>query len=342
MAETWESRFTRLARSKKHSEEFISECIRYKEQLNARNMPVIFDVGHLAVYLGRTKNGLFYLLHTIDSNYTEYRIRKKSNPNETRLLTAPSPSLKQAQRWIYQSILKNDDRMSMYAHGFREGRSVKSNAKPHEKAYWLLTVDLKDFFSNVYANRVYSYFSELGYEKKVCWALTTLCTYQGHLPQGAPTSPCLSNLIAKPLDDEIASYCADNGMEYSRYADDITISSAQQDIVPSVDAIRRIVERNGFRLNHKKTRLCHRGQRMEVAGLTIDDGVYVPKSFRKEILRDLYFCSKYSPESHVARKCPGKGFFKEWMLGRIRYVMSIDPETGKKMMRMFNEVNWLL
>lgn len=200
------------------------------------------------------------------------------------------------------------------------------------------------FFHRISVRNVYDWLRNFKYNEVdlALEILTTLCTYHGHLPQGAPTSPCLSNLLAKPLDDEIASYCEDNGMIYSRYADDITISSSNRDIVPSVDEVRRIVERNGFRLNHNKTRLRHRGQRMEVTGLMIGEGVHVPKKFRKEILRDLHFCLKYSPDSHAEKKCPEKGFFKEWMYGRIRYVMSIDPEAGKKMMRLFNDVNWLL
>ena len=342
MAETWESLFIKQANREGHSQPYIDECLRYKSALDARNMPIIFDVGHLACHIGWSENGLYYLLSHIDANYETYGIRKKSDPNSTRTITAPSASLKQVQWWVYNSLLTRDERISVYAQGFVERRGIKTNALPHEGAVWLLTLDLKDFFDNIYANRVYNYFVSLGYEAKVCWALTAICTYEGHLPQGAPTSPYLSNLLSREMDEEIAHYCAANGLVYSRYADDIAISSNARNRIPSVNEIRQIVEQNGFKLNHKKTKLQHKGQKMEVTGLTIGAGVHVPKSYRNEILRELHFCEKYTPTVHSQTMYPDKMFYKEWLLGRIQFVRSIDSDAGDKMLARFNKLNWIL
>lgn len=342
MAETWESLFIKQAKKEGHSQQYIDECLRYKAALNALNMPVIFDVKHLASLIGWSSSGLHHLLNNINDNYETYDIRKKSNQNETREITAPSYALKQAQWWVYHSLLVRDDRVSIYAQGFMERRGIKTNALPHQGAIWLLNLDLKDFFDNIYANRVYNYFFSLGYEKRVCWALTTICTYDRHLPQGAPTSPYLSNILSRSMDDEIAHYCEVNGFVYSRYADDITISSKDWNKVPSVNEVKKIVERNGFRLNHNKTTLRHKGQKMEVTGLTIGAGVHVPKAYRNEILRELHFCEKYSPVVHSRSMYSDKMFYKEWLLGRIQYVRSVDQAAGEKMLERFNRLNWIL
>lgn len=342
MAETWESLFKKQAQAEGHSQPFIEECLKYRTELSAKNMPVIYDIKHLATLIGWSVNGLNYVLCFIDEHYTTYEIRKKGKAGGMREITAPSATMKQAQWWVYRRLLMKDERVSKYAQGFMERRSIKTNAIPHEDAIWLLTLDLKHFFDNIYTNRVYDYFLRLGYEKKVCWALTAICTFKGHLPQGAPTSPSLSNLLSKDMDDEIAAYCAANGFTYSRYADDITISSRDWDKRPSVNDVRQIVEKHGFRLNHKKTKMRHKGQKMEVTGLTIDKGVHVPKKYRNEILRELYFCEKLTPTVHSKNKYPDKMFYKEWLLGRIQYVRSVDQEIGDKMLDRFNKLDWIL
>ena len=342
MKETWESLFSKRALEEGHSQQFVDECLKYKAALDAKNMPVIFDVRHLSNLIGWTVNGLHYVLYYKDEHYKTYEIRKKYEENKTRTITAPSATLKQAQWWVYRNLLIRDDRISLYAQGFMGRRSVKTNAIPHEGAFWLLSLDLNDFFDNVYANRVYAYFESLGYEKEICWALTAICTYKGHLPQGAPTSPYLSNLLTKKMDDEIAQYCNANGFVYSRYADDITISSKDWNKVPSIDEVRKIVESNGHRLNHKKTRLSHKGQKMEVTGLTVGNGVHVSKAYRNEILRELHFCERFTPAVHSKTKYPDKMFYKEWLLGRIQFVRSVDEATGNKMLERFNNLNWIL
>lgn len=342
MEETWESLFSKRALEEGHSQQFVDECLKYKAALDAKNMPVIFDLKHLSNLIGWDTNGLHYVLYCKDEHYTTYQIRKKNDPEHTREITAPSATMKKAQWWVYHKLLSRDDRISICAQGFMGRRSVKTNALPHKDAIWLLSLDLKDFFDNIYANRVYKYFTGLGYEENVCWALTSICTFNGHLPQGAPTSPYLSNLLSKRMDDEIAHYCTDNGFVYSRYADDITISSKDWNSVPSVDEVRKIVESNGHRLNHKKTKLRHKGQKMEVTGLTIGNGVHVSKAYRNEILRELHFCEKYTPAVHCKTMYPDKMFYKEWLWGRIQFVRSVDEAVGEKMLERFDNLNWIL
>lgn len=341
MKDTWESLFKKEAKKQGHSDAFIQECINYASKLHANNVPVIFDFKHLATIFDIENKNFFYLCKNIWAQYTTYPIKKKSNPKDPRWLTAPNWILKKMQLWILHNILLRDSSVSDCAHGFVKHKSIVTNAKVHEGAKWMLCMDLKDFFDAVRKNKVYEYFESLGYEKSVVEALATLCTYKNHLPQGAPTSPCLSNLVAREMDVDIEAYCQKNGFIYTRYADDITISS-KTDIVPGKKEINDIVRKHGFRVNHAKTRLRHQGQRMEVTGLTIGRGVHVPKAFKKAIFRELYFCKVLTPNVRSSTKYPGKMFYREWLLGKIQFVKSVDQEAGEKMLKQFNELNWVL
>lgn len=341
MKDTWESLFKKEAKKQGHSDAFIQECINYASQLHSNNVPVIFDFKHLATIFDIEEKNLFFLCKNIRTQYTTYSIKKKTNPAEVRVLTAPNWMLKKMQLWILRNILLRDNRVSEYAHGFVKKKSIFTNAKLHEGAKWMLCMDLKDFFGTVRKGKVYEYFEALGYEKSVVETLATLCTYDNHLPQGAPTSPCLSNLIAKVMDEDIEAYCEQNGFVYSRYADDITISS-KNDVKPDKNVINVIVRKHGFRVNHDKTKLRHTGQRMEVTGLTVGRGVHVPKAYKKALFRELYFCRTQGPKEHSEMVYKGKMFYKEWLLGKIQYVRSIDQAAGDKMLEQFNALNWIM
>lgn len=341
MKDTWESLFKKEAKKQGHSDAFIQECIGYAAKLHANNVPVIFDFKHLSAIFDMESRDLFFMCKHIGQQYTTYSIKKKSDPKAIRLLTAPGWQLKKIQLCILRNILMRDNSVSEHAHGFVRKKSIVTNAKAHEGARWILCMDLKDFFGTVRKGKVYDYFESLGYEKSVVETLATLCTYENHLPQGAPTSPCLSNLMAKGMDEEIEAYSEQNGFVYTRYADDITISS-KTDIKPEKNTINAIVRKHGFRVNHDKTKLRHNGQRMEVTGLTVGRGVHVPKAYKKAILRELHFCKVHTPSKHSATMYPDKMFYKEWLMGRIQYVRSVDQAAGDKMLEKFNELNWIL
>ena len=131
MAETWESLFKKQAQAEGHSHPFIEECLKYRTELSAKNMPVIYDIKHLATLIGWSVNGLNYVLCFIDEHYTTYEIRKKGKAGGMREITAPSATMKQAQWWVYRRLLMKDERVSKYAQGFMERRSIKTNAIPH-------------------------------------------------------------------------------------------------------------------------------------------------------------------------------------------------------------------
>lgn len=238
------------------------------------------------------------------------------------------------------------------------------NAEYHKNASVILNVDLENFFESISEKRVYGIFKSLGYCKNLSVDLAKICTvsitddkYQSLsdegkkyfkfykdleepvLIQGAPTSPSLSNLICRKLDCRLSKLANKLGACYSRYADDITFSGNRENI-PHIKILKKIINEEGFNINREKIGQYKRGQKQMVTGLLIDNDIRIPQKFKKEIYRHLHFCKKYGAKAHFDKICPNKSYRKEWILGKIRYVYSIEPEEAKKMYKIIDEIDW--
>lgn len=347
MTDTWESLFKERAVENNHTEDYMVACFEYAGNLHQRNLPVIFDFVHLAMYFKCSSEVLKGVVANVERHYNEYKIRKKAGGD--RPIEAPDYLLKDIQRWIYINILCKDTSINDCVHGFipksmnkDKVRGVLTNAAPHARHDWLINIDLKNFFHTVKLDKVKDYFSSLGYENEVVKTLTALCTYKSRLPQGAPTSPMLSNIIASTMDVMMLKYCNKRGIVYTRYADDLTFSANSDVEVPPIEDIYKIVYLNGFKVNRMKTKVRYKGCRQEVTGLTVTNGVHVSQRFKKEILRELHFCKKFGVYEHYKHLNTTKGLYKEWLRGKIMFVRQIDPACGNKMLEQFNELNWLV
>lgn len=347
MTDTWESLFKERAVENSHTEDYMVACFEYAGNLHQRNLPVIFDFVHLAMYFKCSSEVLKGVVANVERHYNEYKIRKKAGGD--RPIEAPDYLLKDIQRWIYINILCKDTSINDCVHGFipksmnkDKVRGVLTNAAPHAGHDWLINIDLKNFFHTVKLDKVKDYFSSLGYENEVVKTLTALCTYKSRLPQGAPTSPMLSNIIASTMDVMMLKYCNKRGIVYTRYADDLTFSANSDVEVPPIEDIYKIVYLNGFKVNRMKTKVRYKGCRQEVTGLTVTNGVHVSQRFKKEILRELHFCKKFGIYEHYKHLNTTKGLYKEWLRGKIMFVRQIDPACGNKMLEQFNELNWLV
>ena len=347
MTDTWESLFKERAVENNHTEDYMVACFEYAGNLHQRNLPVIFDFVHLAMYFKCSSEVLKGVVANVERHYNEYKIRKKAGGD--RPIEAPDYLLKDIQRWIYINILCKDTSINDCVHGFipksmnkDKVRGVLTNAAPHAGHDWLINIDLKNFFHTVKLDKVKDYFSSLGYENEVVKTLTALCTYKSRLPQGAPTSPMLSNIIASTMDVMMLKYCNKRGIVYTRYADDLTFSANSDVEVLPIEDIYKIVYLNGFKVNRMKTKVRYKGCRQEVTGLTVTNGVHVSQRFKKEILRELHFCKKFGIYEHYKHLNTTKGLYKEWLRGKIMFVRQIDPACGNKMLEQFNELNWLV
>ncbi|MDE2937951.1 MAG: reverse transcriptase domain-containing protein [Chloroflexota bacterium] len=220
--------------------------------------------------------------------YTTFYIPKKKG--KSRKIDAPTNNIKILQQKLNQ-VLQAVYRSKPSAHGFVEGKSVRSNAAVHIKKTWVLNLDLEDFFPSINFGRVRGMFMAKPYNvpERVATVLAHLCCYNRYLPQGAPTSPVVSNMICARMDSELQRLAARNRCTYTRYADDITFSTTQRrfprnlayydglkQIQPGHELLKVIAD-NGFSVNHDKVWLRGRSSRQTVTGVTVNEFPNLPK-----------------------------------------------------------------
>ena len=218
--------------------------------------------------------------------------------------------------------------MSSYAKGFVKGKDLKSNARFHRSQKVLVNLDIKDFFPSISIYDVCNIFYEMGYSKKLSMFLSHLCCYHECLPQGAPTSPYLSNLMMRSFDNEITELIQTYKIRYTRYADDITVSG---DFEPStiIHYINKTLYKYGFRLNKNKTRVCRKNARQEVTGIVVNSYMQASKERRKKIRQEVYYIKKYGLESHLSHTKETRAHYLNNLLGRIGYVLYVNPKDNE-------------
>ena len=223
-------------------------------------------------------------LQAIDVEYAEFTIPKRSGGRRT--ILAPSRPLKELQRRILRRLLGRL-RSHPAATGFERGRSIVTNARRHVGSAVLLRMDVREFFASTDASRVRAYFEAIGWGSEAVYLLSRWCTADGGLPQGAPTSPRLSNLVNYRLDARLSGLARAIGAAYTRYADDITCSCPPVDREAIHDAIRmtkKILGECGYRLHtKKKLTIRRRHQRQQVTGLVVNGRVALPRETRRRL-----------------------------------------------------------
>lgn len=215
-------------------------------------------------------------------------------PGKVRILQEPCPSLKRLQQFIVAWVLNPAaDCLLPCAHGCVPGRSVLTNAQPHVGARFKIHMDLKDFFPSVSTGRVYGLFHKIfRYPSRLAWLLAHLTTYKGALPQGAPTSPMIANLVALRLDRRLVGLAHAVSAFYTRYVDDLTFSFRRPmhptNIQRFLDAVQKIVQEERFEVNAEKTSVVSRKRRMVVTGVVVNTVAAVPKEFRGRLRAALH------------------------------------------------------
>jgi RNA-directed DNA polymerase len=246
-----------------------------------------------------------------DKRYRDFSIPKKSG--QYRTISAPCTPLKILQRKLSQVLYSVYEPKST-VHGFVPARSILTNAGKHSRKRYILNIDLKDFFHSIHFGRVQGIFMKPPYNlpKDVAVVLAKICCYSKRLPQGAPTSPIVSNMICARMDSELRKLAREfKCTYYTRYADDITFSTTLSQF-PSELAyedsesisklfvgkkLTAIIEGNGFSINQDKVRLQHKSQHQEVTGLTVNQFPNVKRSFIREISSMLHAWDKFGLES---------------------------------------------
>jgi len=273
-----------------------------------------------------------------DKQYSSFFIKKKNGG--FRHISSPSTELYTLQLFIKKNIL---DKIPIHksAFGFVNGKSILDNVELHQNSDCVMNLDLKDFFPSINKKRLYHVFLKIcNFDLKIANNLVELCSLFDGLPQGAPTSPILSNIVSYGMDNAINKYTEKLGLKYSRYADDITISGKENLINEKLFYnIKKIIERNGFTVNNKKTRFGNLNKGIVITGLRVyKDKVCVPRSYIRKINTELRFIEKYGLENHKNYMKITNSHYLEHILGKIKYVKYIEENQGDLLLSEFRRI----
>ena len=255
--------------------------------------------------LGYRYAGLVYQFHKLSSEkrYDTFFVPKKSG--DLRTIHAPSQTIKHIQRRLNE-VLKNIYVPKPVIFGFTSGKNIVNNANKHKKKNWVLNIDLEEFFPSINFGRVRGMFMHKPYNlpTEVATVLAQICCFDNSLPQGAPTSPIISNMICAQMDSQLQDLAWKHRCFYTRYADDITFSTtlrkfpleiAKVNAVLSVELgqeLTDIIHQNGFEINASKVRAFGYFQRQEVTGLIVNKFPNVRRKYVMQIRAMLHAWDK--------------------------------------------------
>lgn len=295
--------------------------------------PFIYDTGQLGHFLKEGTKVLFELSKNCDKTYSPLLLKKKNGKH--RQIYAPNDRLKKCQYIILHKIISKLP-VSKYATAYKKGSTLIQNASPHVGKRYLLKMDITDFFGSISFEQIYcTAFNTKYYPKQIGLILTKLCCKNGFLPQGAPTSPALSNIVMRNFDDNIGYWCEKHGISYTRYCDDMTFSS-DKPLFAVYQKVKAMLEEMGFEVNEKKTHFVTKANRQSVTGLTVNEKVSVSKNYKRSLRQEVYYVLKYGLAEniiHAGKKdfmtggVPNIEKYYNNLLGRIVFILQIEPEN---------------
>lgn len=312
----------------------------------------------LAVALGVKSRSLVFFAHVLpdERKYKEFKIGKKTGGQ--RIIHAPIPPLKALQRKISQE-LQGVYSPKSYVHGYVADRSIVTNAEKHTGQRWLLRVDVRDYFPSISFVRVRGMFmaKPFSMSKKVAIVLARICVKDGFLPQGSPVSPVISNLIFSGIDRSIRKLALENRCHYTRYCDDIFISSNNMDFPPRI-AIKRhgspvelsesfveIIEGGGFKINEEKVNLLGIDSRQIVCGVVVNRKKNVPREYVREVRAMIYSWEKFGDlekaQNHWQANYVNKnrtyqsgGRFNWVLRGKLAHIRAVKGEADSTYLKL--------
>jgi RNA-directed DNA polymerase len=320
-------------------------------------LPFITTVEELAKAMNTSVGMIRYLAYNrIVSKTTHYKrfyIPKKTGGK--RLISTPMPKLKHAQYWILENILEKIA-LKDAAHGFVKKRSIVSNALPHVKAEVVVNIDMKDFFPTITYPRVKGVFQSFGYSEQIATIFALICTEpecdqieidgqtyfaagtERLLPQGAPTSPALTNIICRKLDARLMGIAAKLNFQYTRYADDLTFSAsgeATQKLKTLMGFIRKIVKEEKLTIHPDKVRVLRKGARKEVTGIIVNDR---PTVNAKELDRFRALLFQIEKDGPAGKHWNNSINLLASIKGYANFVSMVDPIKGQPLMERVKKI----
>ena len=288
-------------------------------------MIVYRELSSLERDLGISAKTLYAVSNNISKHYHKAKLPKKNGGY--RNLSVPDEILKTIQRQISEVLLIHMP-VSRYAKAYRFGSSTLRNAKHHVGKQVVLKLDILHFFDSIrYSTVKYKVFSEQIYAEPLRILLTMLCYHKDALPQGAPSSAAITNIILYEFDELIGQWCREQGIAYPRYCDDMTFSG-DFDPAEVVRFVRLELKKIGFLLNEQKTKIQHPGQQQTVTGIVVNEKLSIPADYRRKLRQELYYCRKFGIQEHLQKiglEIP-EDTYRMQLLGKINYVLQVHPD----------------
>jgi retron-type reverse transcriptase len=325
------------------------------ERLRQLGLPVLATPGDLAKAMGLSIPHLRWLAFHNEAaertHYITFVVPKRSGGE--RRLAAPHRRLRVAQEWILAQILAKVP-VHDAAHGFVAGRSTRTNAEVHVGRDLVLNTDLADFFPTITFSRVKGAFRSLGYSPAVATILALLCTESPRrrvelrgktyhvaagdraLPQGACTSPAVSNLVSRRLDKRLTGIASRLGWTYSRYADDLTFSASGEaagKIAYLMARIRHIAQDEGFSVHEKKTRVQRQSRQQSVTGVVVNKRPGAPRKLARRLRAILHRAQREGLKPQNRQNLP---HFESWLCGMIAYISMLNPDQGRPLRQAYD------
>ncbi len=323
--ERYKTEFSKKAVQAGYSQQNIDRCLDYAQILHGNNVPILFTVEHFSRLVGYKSSYLNKAAAFSDYFYRNFEIVK--NNGAKRSISEPLPSLKEIQYWILHNILQKIE-VSPFAKAYKRKVKLTENVRFHKNQKKVFALDLKDFFTSIKATDIHQIFRKIGYSESVSNLFAKLCCKNGNLPQGAPTSPYLSNIFFKPLDSIISDYCKLHAIRYTRYADDLSFSGDFDEKELHV-LLAYVLEKSGLALNREKTKLMTQNTRQTITGVVVNNKPQVVFHKRNALRNTMYFIQRFGLNEHIRHEKIKQKNYLEHLLGKINFVLHINPSDAE-------------
>lgn len=301
-------------------------CLRLFADPKQRRLQRLRDTvpANLAEFFGCGELHLQQLAKSTADHYQKFFLWKDRAHTRKRWIEAPDPELKAMQRRILRLLYHLAP--SPWAHGFIIGRGIVTNARPHSGRKFVIKLDLKDFFPSISRAMILEQLNASGIvtaeNRARIQTLLDLCLLHDRLPQGAPTSPAISNLVCRRLDVILAKFARRHKMIYSRYADDLTFSCNSDHCYSLIPIIKTIVAHYGFKVNERKVNVLKQHQRQTVTGLVVNrtGTASIPRRHRMKLRAFLH--------QIISGEIPPDGFNFARLRGHVALICMANPRQG--------------
>lgn len=290
------------------------------------NLPPLVRPDILAYIFGISHGLIVAMSQFHDKYYRVYAVNKRGGG--TRQIEAPRRFLKTIQKWIHLYILTKKE-LPVAVTGFVRGKNIFTNATAHLSSKNLMVIDIENFFPSINQRKVMKVFRELGFSVSVARLLTGLCTFESRLPQGAPTSPSLSNIAFASVDEVLRILAGQWGCVYTRYADDLAFSGDRVFSQQDIEEVANVLHEAGFSINYQKSRIIGSGGRQILAGLVVNQKGFPSRQKRME-WRALFHKVSINPMEYIGQSSKLKGI--------ASFVNQYDNELAQEYLRIAHNV----